>query len=102
MEGQELFMIKFFLSFFLSVTIAYASSGDNDFSMDLQNVTLSEALHFIAKFMHKNVVINPSVEGVVSLHLHHVSAEKTFNMLLTSHDLMKVSLGNAWLIVPRK
>lgn len=71
-------------------------------TLDLQNVALQDALYIIANQLHLNVILSPTLSGHVSLYLHHVSLEDTLNMLLTSHDLVKIPLQNGWYIVPRK
>lgn len=86
----------------LLVSDARAYSHKKSASLDLQNVSLADALYIIANQMQLNVILSPTLTGNVTLHLHHVSLEDTLNMLLTSHDLVKIPLQNGWYIVSRK
>lgn len=79
-----------------------AVSSANNFSIDFQNGNLVDALYIIAKVMHKNIIVSHAVSGSVSLHVHKVSAQKTYDMLLTSHDLIMVSLGGVSLVTSRQ
>src|SRR5579872_4487185 len=64
--------------FLLLANNLFAKAQDN-FSLDLNDVSIVDALHIIANFLHENIIINQAVSGNVSLHLHKVSAEQTFN-----------------------
>lgn len=82
--------------------ITFADQKMNDLSLDLQNVSLQDALHILAKFLHQNIIISQQVAGVTSLHLHHMSKQEVFDLLLASHDLVKRKIGSTWFISPRK
>lgn len=66
-----------------------AEQSTKKISLDLQNVSIQDALHIVAKLIHLNVIISPSIRGVTSLHLHNVSGLEVFDMLLISHELKK-------------
>src|SRR3990167_2793729 len=76
--------------------------NNQNVNIDLNDVTLSEAIHVLAKMDNLNVIVSMSVNSKVTLHLHHVAAKKVLNVLLTAHDLLKVPLGGSWYIVPRQ
>jgi type IV pilus assembly protein PilQ len=101
-----LIIAKFFIIilclFFPVVDQAQSSHNtSNDFSIDLQDANLADALHILAKFMHQNIIVSHAVTDVVSLHVHHVSAQKTFNILLNTHNLISIPMGNDWFITSR-
>lgn len=79
----------------------FADLREGSLAIDLQNVAVRDALHIFAKFLKQNIVISPHVSGVTSLHLHKMSKQEAFNLLLSSHDLAKTKLGNTWFIIPR-
>lgn len=94
--------IIFLLLLLIFVQKGFSEETNLSISLDLQNVTLADAIHQLAREMQLNIVLNPGLTDVVSLHLHHVSAEDALAMLLRSHDLIKIRLRQAWYIVPRK
>ncbi len=93
----KFFLVGIILSLFIDgIVYGFSSTERNgkDFSIDLQDVSLADVLHMIAKFDGQNVIVSRSVAGIISLHLHHVSARETFKLLLASHGLVSVSLGS--------
>ncbi len=73
----------------------------NDFSLDLQNTNLSDTVRMLAKLLDRNVIVSPTVEGRVTLHLQHARAANVFDLLLDSYGLEKLQRGNVWYIAPR-
>jgi type IV pilus assembly protein PilQ len=71
-------------------------------SLELQQVNLKDAIQLMAKLIGVNVIISPKVIGLASIHLNHAEGEEAFNLLLTSHGLMKKEIRNIWLIAPRE
>jgi type IV pilus assembly protein PilQ len=76
--------------------------NNQDTSLDLQDVNLSDALYTLAKMIHLNLIVSSSINDKITLHLNHISLEKTFNLLLLSHNLLKIPMGNTWFIVPKQ
>lgn len=71
-------------------------------SLELKAANLQDTIRLLAKFLCINVILSPTVHGKVTLHLAHASPEHVFNLLLTSHDLVKWPVGRIWFIAPRK
>jgi type IV pilus assembly protein PilQ len=97
--------VKFFLlSFFLSLFVKFSwadTKGQDTLALDLQNVNTQDALHILAKFLHQNILLSPTISGTTSLYLHGMNKQDAFNLVLTTHDLTKKKVGNAWFIAPR-
>ena len=55
----------------------------------------------MAKFIDQNVVLSTTINGRVTLHLHHANPQHAFDMLLTSQGLAKWQIGNIWFVAPR-
>lgn len=97
-------MLKiFFLCFFCIISNSVFANNQNAkyISFDVQNVSLQDALHLLAKFLHQNIVISSKITGTTSLHLNNMSKQEAFDLLLVSHDLMKKPIGNLWYVAPR-
>lgn len=92
-----------FLKFIIIVFFISTASAQNDkaLAVDLQNVSIQDALHILAKHIHQNIIISPGVVGTTSLHLKDMSKHEAFDLLLASHDLSKKRMGTTWLIAPR-
>lgn len=71
-------------------------------TLDLQSISIQDALRILAKTLNKNIIISPEVHGNTSLHLHDVSSEEAFNTLLASYDLRTSKVNNAWFISSRE
>lgn len=84
-----------------SINVFAATPQNTTISLDLHNVSLAETLHMIAKLKHENIIVNPTIHAEVTLHLHNVSAQKIFAMLLHTYDLVDVRLGDAGYITTR-
>lgn len=67
-------------------------------SIDIDNVSLKNAIYILAKWTHQNVMVSASVYGTVSLHLKNVDAEKALSSLLHSHALTKWQIDEVWFI----
>ncbi|MES2218164.1 MAG: secretin N-terminal domain-containing protein [Pseudomonadota bacterium] len=79
-------------------TIAYA---EKNIAVDLQNVSLADAVRIMAKFLGLNLVLSPAVSGTISLHLHNAAPRDAFALLLNSQGLAKTQLGDVMFIAPR-
>lgn len=78
-----------------------APLGSQQISLELQEVSIRDALNLLAKFLNINLAISSAVHGTASLHLKKVSALEAFNLLLLSQELSKWQMGNVWYIMPR-
>ncbi len=95
----KLLMILLFLH--VSIATAAAKQNADSISLDLQNVSTQDALHIMAKFLHQNIVISSQVSGTTSLHLHDMSKQDIFDLLLASDGLVKQKIGHTWFIASR-
>lgn len=77
-----------------------AQLTSQNISMDLQNVNIQDAIRLFAQYDQANVIINPTIHGLVSLHLQHISAKNALDLLLKSHGLNKWEIENVWYIMP--
>ena len=85
-----------FMLFFTQTTQA----ENKNLSLELQNSNLSDAIRLIAKFLGRNVMISPSVQGVVTMHLSNAAPLHAFDLLLATQGLAKWKIGNVWFIGP--
>jgi type IV pilus assembly protein PilQ len=90
-----------FIILLLLITSVSAQQNTSPLSVDIQNVSIKDALHLLAKSLHHNIIISPSVVGTASLHLKDMSNQEAFDLLLVSHDLSKKKMGATWFIAPR-
>lgn len=84
------------LLLFLGVFSTYA----NSFSIDVDHAEIKEVLQKIAHEMRQTIIVSPEVTGEVTLHLHGVSANEMFGLLLSSHQLIKVPMAGVFYVVP--
>ncbi len=70
-------------------------------SLELHDVDLAAALHLLAATLHHDVILSSTITGTVSLTLHQQSAENVFELLLTSHHLIKINKNHSWIILPQ-
>ncbi len=92
-------MIRIVLLFLLLNSTVFASNAD--FSVNLQNTSLQDAVRLLAKFLGINVMISPLVQGKAAMSLQRAASEDVFNLLLITHGLAKMRMGNVWLIAPQ-
>lgn len=87
----KIFKTSFFLLFIVFYSVSFAA---NDFSLELHEANLSEAIRIIAKFLKINVVISPNIHGNTTFNLHHVSPATAFDLLLMSQGLGQWQVNN--------
>ncbi len=97
-KKARLLLILFFWMMSLSQIVFAAEK----LSLELHNVNLSDALHSIAKFLHFNIVLSPTLRNKnVSLHLENASASEALELLLVAQGLAKWRVGNIYFIAPQ-
>ncbi len=97
---NKIFLLILF--FFVSTSIFSENANKvKQISIDLDNVSVQDALHIIAKQLNKNILINSSVNGSVALHLRDMTAEQAFDFILNSEGLTKLEENGIWMIAPR-
>lgn len=89
---------KIILLFLFLIPMQLFAALETNADIDLQNIALPDALRLIAKFIHRNVVISPTVQGTVNLHVKRMQLAKSFDFILLSHGLVEWQVGNVWLI----
>ncbi len=84
------------LSLMLTVLSARADSvaGDGLLTFHFVDVPLAEALQIIADELGLNLVLSGDTSGVVSVHVEHLPAEQTLDMVLLGRDLAFRLRGN--------
>ncbi len=92
--------MKFLTAIFLSFILTSFSCASS-LTLDFDNVSLSDALQTIAKFMKINLILSSEISGQVSLHLAKLPPNEALNLLLTSHDLFKWQSGHSWIVGTR-
>jgi len=70
-------------------------------SIDLQNVSLQDALHIVAARANINLIVSPHVNGSVSLQLHDMTAMQMLDLILHSQGLIKELKNQAWVVMPQ-
>lgn len=78
-----------------------SSLGATDFAVNFKAVYLPDAIRYLARFLHANVIISPAVNGTATLDIQNTVSWDVFNLLLSSHGLAKWQYGNVFYIAPR-
>lgn len=89
---------KIWLGLSLLLYSLITQAENQTITLDLQNASLPDALHILAKNNNMNVVISPQISGTVNLHLKNASTEEAFDHVLSAHDLTKWKIGNTWYV----
>lgn len=95
----QMFLYMLIILLWFGVQSTYAK---NNLSMELQNVNLTDAIHIIAKFLHMNVIVSPSVSGTTTVHLHDAKPIQVLDLLLMANGLAKWEIDNVFFIAPKK
>ncbi len=69
-------------------------------SMDLQNISVRDALQVIADFTHQNIVVSNNVTGSLSIRLKNEPWEQAFKVILESQGLAVKHIGNILWVAP--
>lgn len=86
--------------FFWVNSVAIAATAD--FSIDLHNIELREAVYRMTDFLGMNVVVSDSVRGITSLHLRHTLPRQALALLLKMNGLAQWSQQNIIFIGTQK
>lgn len=81
-------------------SIQFIKESDNIVSLNLAKVPLRDALAWLAKFSHKNIIISQSVQGSVSIYLQHLTWRQAMHAILRAHALGQQQVGNIIYIAP--
>jgi type IV pilus assembly protein PilQ len=91
----RLFLIIFITFFPLILTAA------EPINLDVQDANLADTLEMLAKSLSWNMILNPNIQGEVTLHLTNASPEAVFQLLLTSHGLGTARVKNVVYVAPQ-
>lgn len=80
-------------------TLAYAA--DKEAKIELQQVTLPDAIRLVAKHLNMNVILSPAIHGDTVFHVTAANPEDVLRMLLAANGLSKQRQGKVWLIAPQ-
>jgi len=94
------FLVFFFICLIFPVS-AQAQIKNNNISLELHNADLPDTLRLLAKFMHINVMISPSVTGTTTLNFSNASPNYAFNMVLNANGLAASRSGSMVLVAPQ-
>lgn len=70
-------------------------------TLDFQDTPIRQLLYVIGEFTGKNIVINDSVSGNITIRLRDVPWDQALDIILKQRDLDKRVSGNVILIAPR-
>lgn len=87
--------LKYLILYFFLCSTAYA---EPPITLTYQQLYLPEAIQLLAKFLHKNVVVSPTVTGMATLQLKNADPLQAFNALLLTHGLAKWNIGDVWFV----
>lgn len=73
----------------------------NEKNIDLRNAFLPDVLTVVAKQAGLNLVLSPSINSMVSLHLKNLSAKEILHLLFISNGLSVCEMNGAWFVAPR-
>ena len=85
--GREALITKklvFLLCCLLSFT---ASATAANISLNINNGELRDVLHALAQISHKNIIMDESIQGKVTIELHDISWEKALDIIARSKGL---------------
>lgn len=68
--------------------------------VDMQDISLTDAIYILAKFQRMNIILSHTINGTVTLHLHDATPMQAFNLLLASQGLATWQFGNTLYIAP--
>lgn len=71
-------------------------------NLSLREADLVEVLRSFAKMVDVNLIIDPKVEGKVTVELHDVPWDQALHVILKSHGLGMEISGNVWSAKPAK
>lgn len=84
----------------LALESAITSKGNNNISVNFQDIPLRSLLQIIAKHKGFNLVVSDKVQGNLTLNLDNVSWQKALDTILQIKGLSKRQMGNILLIAP--
>lgn len=87
--------LKYLIIYFFLLSTAYA---EPPITLTYQQLYLPEAIRLLAKFLHQNVVISPTVTGMATLQLKNADPKQAFDALLLTHGLAKWNIGDVWFV----
>lgn len=71
------------------------------YEIKMHHLSLKSAILYLAQLLHTNIVMDPEINGEVTLHLKHVPPEQVLQFLITTHNLILIKKSNIWYISNR-
>ncbi len=91
------------LSFiFISFLFFIINAEAKPISIELNNVSMDQAIKTFANFMKVNVVVSKEVTGFVSLKIDKANDVEAFNSLLLTNGLGFIELGKIWFVAKQE
>jgi type IV pilus assembly protein PilQ len=90
--------ICYSLGVFCLISSSLATASDDWVSLDMQTVSLPDALQILANVAKLNISISTDVSGEVALHLQHEHAQAALAMLIKTHGLMQREVNGTLII----
>lgn len=84
----------------MSLIFSGRSAALQGSTVELQHVTLPEAIRLLARHLNMNVILSPSIPENHVFNISKTEPLHALNMLLLSNGLTKWQKGNSWLIAP--
>lgn len=67
----------------------------------LHQADLPETIRLLCKQLHQEIILSPSVQGLVTVNFQKVTLQQALDALLISQGLDKVSMGSVWWVAPQ-
>lgn len=84
--------------FVLCFCFSFAYAEDEALDLDFNNAPVARILETIAELADRNIVLDQSVTGTMSLHVNHMNWQQALNLVLTTQHLSMNESGNVWFI----
>lgn len=79
---------------------AYTYSYQNKLTIQIQNISLKDAITLIANLLPENIMISESIHGTTSLYFKNANPHTVLNLLLRTHRLTKIKQNDIVFIAP--
>jgi len=79
----------------------FIRNPNNTITLNLEKVPIKDALKWLSKFSNKNIVIDQSVQGNITIFLKKLTWQETMQAVLRSQKLAQKEIGKVIYIVPQ-
>lgn len=95
-------MKKIILLILMMVHVSAFSKQATSVTLDAQWVRLSDVIYTLAKQMNMNVLVSPTIQSRITLHVQEVNPKQLFQMLLEGNELASLYSGKLTMVMPRE